>query len=519
MDPEPAKSGHLEPSPLDPRRFPFGVLVALTVVVGALLRGVEAGRKSLWLDEFHSLFIAAGSGFSDIVERVRMDFHPPLYYLWLHLLDGVDAHALRSLSILASLATLVPLLSLARTAGLSPLARFVACGVFCTAPYQLLYGAELRAYSILQLATLVLVWAAFTDRATPRTRFYVFTGAAALGLYHHYFTAVAILAVGAARLVVRTPTLLRWRSIVAAGALGVVLFMPWIAATESWIFTDPGVMFRPDDPEDFVAETAPAEIHGGFFEQDFTKAAAVVPRTFVPMLGSLGPTAGKVAFVAAGAFFGLVTLAFLRLALAFGRGEERQLLMLRNPALVGTLGAGIVAYTLTLFVCLFAWRRVPEQYFVVGAWLWPFFAAVLVDAFASRPGRRGVAAAFVALSLVLGVCHAWGTSREDMRAGIELALREGRGRDALYTCLLWQPDHYSDVTPLEIYAPDVPAVEPRDVPPGSPTVIVITRKVNLDGWRSQEEKLIPIRDGRELVKSVQIDEATWVHVFEPADGR
>ena len=81
-------------------------LLVGVALFGALLRVVEAASKSLWLDELHSIWTGQGATLAEVCQRVSQDFHPPLYFVWLHFLDGVDAHLLRGLTILASLATL-----------------------------------------------------------------------------------------------------------------------------------------------------------------------------------------------------------------------------------------------------------------------------------------------------------------------------------------------------------------------------------------------------------------------------
>ncbi|MFN0009263.1 MAG: hypothetical protein ACKVXR_15270 [Planctomycetota bacterium] len=159
-----------------------GALVALVIAVGLWLRGVEA-QKILWLDELHSVWAARGSGVAEVIERVSVDFHPPLYFLllhWIGTLGVTDPHAQRWLSIFFSLASVVPLIGILRSIGFSPLACAVACGVFATSSFQISFGAELRAYSGLQLAAVTMVWAAFTDRATPRLCSVAFS--AALGM-------------------------------------------------------------------------------------------------------------------------------------------------------------------------------------------------------------------------------------------------------------------------------------------------------------------------------------------------
>lgn len=497
-------------------------LLAALVLAGLALRGIEAALKSLWLDEFHTLHAALAPDLAGLVERIRIDFHPPLYFAWVHgLLEVVPlerAQLLRWLSIAGGMASLVPLLALARRMALSPLARAVAVAVFATAPYQLMFGTELRAYPFLELFSVCLAWAAFTDRARARTRFAVFALATALGLYHHYFAALAVVAVGAVRLFVRAPGLLSWRALVAAGALGVLAFLPWVAIDESWIFEDPGALVRTDmvTPNN-AAPDGKSVAEGTFFDQDLLKVAVVPLRTVVPRMGSLGGGAAWGARAGALVFFGTVAALLWRLLRAPRRAQPAR----GEPAIVwGVLATSATAYALTILVCMWIWDRVPEQYFMIAAWGWPLLAGLLVDRLPDGRARRRAALALVLSCLVMGTSHALGASREDTRAGVRSALREG-GPEALYTCVLWQPPWYSDRLPLQVYAPLAASCEPKEVPRatdsgGARRVVVTTR---FPTWGKDPARWSTIRAGRELVKTVQVDHVTWVHVLDPTPAK
>ncbi len=60
------------------------VLLGVVVLVGALLRTWHIGSKSLWIDEAFSVWIARQSLSEALSWLVRIDQHPPLYYLLLH---------------------------------------------------------------------------------------------------------------------------------------------------------------------------------------------------------------------------------------------------------------------------------------------------------------------------------------------------------------------------------------------------------------------------------------------------
>ena len=148
----------------------FAILLVGILICATLVRVARLGEQEFWLDELHSLHLAWGEDLADVIERGREDMHPPLFFFLLHALKGVGVHSLRWVPILASLATLLPLWGLLRESKLSAPAGLAGFGFFCLLPFQINYGAELRSYSVLQLAAVCVTWAAFTRSAGGRTR-------------------------------------------------------------------------------------------------------------------------------------------------------------------------------------------------------------------------------------------------------------------------------------------------------------------------------------------------------------
>lgn len=496
-----------------------GWLLLSAVVVGLALRGIDASVKSLWLDEFHSLYCAYAPNLRELVERVEPDFHPPLYFVWLHFLRDLPAQSLRWLGILAGMASLLPLTALGRRMGLSPLARGLAALAFAAMPYQIWFGTELRSYPFLLLATTTMTWAAFTDRAAPRTRFVAFALAAGLGLYHHYFAAAAILVVGAARLAFRAPRLLPWWQLVLAGSLGVASFLPWVAVDESWLLEDPASLIRTDKAtEDLALPAGETVAPSDLLDVDRTKLLEALPRLVVPRLASLGEPLASVARPAAALLFATLLAGALRYLLALARRED----VPRSRVFFGVHATWLLALGLTLWACLYFWNRLTEQYFVIGAWGLALSAGVFVDGFARRRSKRLYALALGASLLVVGTAHALGASREDTRGGVRLAVREG-GPDALYTAALWQPPWYSERIVFDVYAPEVDALEPWDVPrvdePGGRRPLYVVTRGRMWGPRPRRYKLwVTIVPGREMVRELRVDAETWVHEFLPAEA-
>jgi len=485
--------------------------LAACVLLGLALRGIEARGKSLWLDEYHTLYLADSGSLGEIVAKGASDVHPPAFFWALSFLRDVAPHGQRFFPILLSLLTLIPLWSIARQGGLGSLARLSMCGLFLFAPYQIQYGAELRSYSALQLLSVVLVWAAVTSSARAWVRIGVFGLATALGLYVHYFVAVAVVSVGLARCFTRPPGSLSLRALVAAGTAGVVLFVPWVVAQEEWLLRDPAEVL------DWAG--VPPQALPSVWSRNLQQAAMLPARTLVPMIGGLGaPCAGPMRIAAtlliAAAGFGIAHVAWRswKRTLPAGSGA------VSSALLAGALGS--VAVTA---LCLCVWKRVPLQYFAVAAWAWPMLVGLGVQCVPGARLARLTTALVLLASLAAGASHALGASREDTEAGVVAAVSAGRDRNALYTAVLWQPDWYPHTLPFRFRAPGVhdaeldvrePAeVPPGDAPGGERDVIVVTRRTEPERY-ALRELWAPILRGRHLAQILQVDAVTRVYVFE-----
>jgi mannosyltransferase len=207
------------------------VAVAAIVVVGVALRFFTTSR--LWLDEALSANIAA-LPVGDLLDALRHDGHPPLYYLllhgWMELFGDGDV-AVRALSGVIGVAVL-PLAWVAgrRAAGLSG-ARW-ALVVAALSPYAIRYSTETRMYSLVMLLVLagyLLVTDALREPTGRRlAAIWLISGLLLLTHYWSFYLLGAVGLVLAARW---------WRSpadrattgrVLVAIAAGGVLFLPWL---------------------------------------------------------------------------------------------------------------------------------------------------------------------------------------------------------------------------------------------------------------------------------------------------
>lgn len=206
-------------------------VVAVAVAVGVVLRFVQ--RSPLWLDEALSVNIAS-LPVGDMLDALRHDGHPPLYYLLLHYwieVVGDGDMAVRALSGIFAVASL-PLVWLAgrRLAGTAG-GRW-ALVVAALSPYWVRYATETRMYSLVMLLVLagyLLLVRALDEPTWPRLGgLAVVSG---LLLLTHYWAFYLCAAVGAV-LVLRA-----WRQPAVRGATvrtmlavaaGGLLFLPWL---------------------------------------------------------------------------------------------------------------------------------------------------------------------------------------------------------------------------------------------------------------------------------------------------
>lgn len=209
----------------EPKRSDRSVVwltVGAAVAVAAAL--VLSRRTGLWLDEAQSVAIAR-LPLSGLVDALRTDGSPPLFYVLLHgwiRLFGTGDVAVRSLSAVFAVAT-VPVAVAAAQRTLGRRAGLLAGAVVVSAPFFYRYATEARMYSLVVLLA-ALVWLA-VDRARMRPSAANLLAVAgltgALALTHYWALFAVIPAVA----------MLAWQRqwpIVAAMAGGALVFAPWL---------------------------------------------------------------------------------------------------------------------------------------------------------------------------------------------------------------------------------------------------------------------------------------------------
>jgi uncharacterized membrane protein len=204
--------------------------IVLALAAGLVLRVLV--DSPLWLDEALSVNIAR-LPVPDLLDALRRDGSPPLYYLLLHVWVGwfgTGDAAARSLSVVFSVATL-PLAWLAGRRLGGHTSAWAAVLLLAASPFAVRYASETRMYALLMLLA-VGAWLALTASlvrpTVPRlAALGLVTGLLALTHYWAlYLVAAMFLAAcwltrdGGTR-----PAALR---VVGAMAAGGLLFVPWL---------------------------------------------------------------------------------------------------------------------------------------------------------------------------------------------------------------------------------------------------------------------------------------------------
>ena len=220
-----------------------GVILAIAALAGStLLRFFIAGHQPLWLDETWTGAIAAQTGFAAFWRQVWLDVNAPLYYLVMHLwqgLFGLSDAALRMPSAIFGAAA--PLaIAVWGDEGLERPARLTWAALLALWTPGLWLSGDARCYALLLLlCSLQTLAFARLLRRPDRARAALWCGISALAIATHYHAAIPTALEGLAYLAVARGRVLRtWPAalLFAPVAAWLVVHAPRIIA-----FAQPGV--------------------------------------------------------------------------------------------------------------------------------------------------------------------------------------------------------------------------------------------------------------------------------------
>ena len=140
----------------------FAPWLALVItLIGGGLRVLLLDHKGMWLDETFSVWLADHTVPDMLGWIVRVDQHPPLYYLLLHIwiaLKGDTPYYVRQLSALFGTAT-IPVLYLIGKRISGAAVGLAAASFLALSPFHIYYAQETRMYTLLTLNAAVAIYA------------------------------------------------------------------------------------------------------------------------------------------------------------------------------------------------------------------------------------------------------------------------------------------------------------------------------------------------------------------------
>lgn len=136
-------------------------LITAITLIGGFLRILLLDMKGMWLDETISVWLAAHPIPEMLQWVLRIDQHPPLYYLLLHYwmaLIGNTAYDVRLLSVLFGAGT-IPIIYLIGKRLSGSVMGVAAAVILALSPFHIYYAQEARMYTFLTFNAAVAIYA------------------------------------------------------------------------------------------------------------------------------------------------------------------------------------------------------------------------------------------------------------------------------------------------------------------------------------------------------------------------
>jgi mannosyltransferase len=136
-------------------------LVVILTLAAGFLRAFLLSAKGMWLDETFSVWLASHSVADMLQWIVKIDQHPPLYYLLLHYwiaLNGDTPYYVRLLSVLFGAGT-IPIIYLIGKRLSGAVVGLVAAALLALSLFNIYYAQETRMYTLLMFNAAIAIYA------------------------------------------------------------------------------------------------------------------------------------------------------------------------------------------------------------------------------------------------------------------------------------------------------------------------------------------------------------------------
>lgn len=209
------------------RSWVFIALVA-AVTLGGMLRFLDLGAESLWIDELFSVRAATREDWAGLIDEVRQDVHPPLYFALLRVwigVAGVSEVAVRTPSAVFGTLSIVAVFALGRRLW-NAQAGVAGAWLVAVAPFVVELDREARGNALLSLLAVVSTVAATFPSVAGRVT-YAVVACAMLWTHAFGFAVVAAHGIWAALDAGMGEGRARVRRWIEGAGIAGVLYVPW----------------------------------------------------------------------------------------------------------------------------------------------------------------------------------------------------------------------------------------------------------------------------------------------------
>lgn len=214
-------------------------LIALFAIFGASLvfQIAHLDTLSLWHDEAFSALLIQYENYGEMLHRIALDVHPPLYYMILRAWNDIFGHSvfsLRFFSLFFGLLSIVATFMVAKEIFQNKKLALLSALIFGMSSFQVQYNLEARMYTLGAFFLLLATYFLFRGLKAqiPSKKFFllitIYALFAAAAVYTHYYTIFA-LAAHAFFSLYWLRSQIKKQFLVGTGFfISGVLFLPWL---------------------------------------------------------------------------------------------------------------------------------------------------------------------------------------------------------------------------------------------------------------------------------------------------
>jgi len=207
------------------------IVPIILIILGAVIRFYNIGRRSLWLDEAITVQLAQSSIREIIINRASTGIHPPLYFLIIHFwirLFGDSEIALRGFSSVFSILSIYLIYKLSsKLFGVT--VGVISAFLFAFSPFQLYYSGEARMYPFLTFLLLLSIYLLYQWISESKKNSLIYLIIVnIIALYTHIYASFLILAENIFVLIKKVKDFNSFKKWIVSQLIILIIFSPWI---------------------------------------------------------------------------------------------------------------------------------------------------------------------------------------------------------------------------------------------------------------------------------------------------